>query len=96
MTDLVYVNAPIASPINITINNIGTANNTTANQAAILAALQTALLGVATPLGQTIYTSTISNAIASVINQFTLAAPSTPTVFTVGYLPTVGTVTYNS
>ena len=95
VTALVYVLAPQPLPINFTIANLGTAN-TLANQAAITAALNNALLGVGDPRGTTLTTSVWTSAVSGVVGAFTMAAPLAPVTVPIGFLPTIGTMTFLS
>jgi uncharacterized phage protein gp47/JayE len=94
---LVWGMAPVAQPINFAIADLGSAN-TTANQALIAASLAGALLRGGTPLGQTIYPSLWGGAIAAVagVTNFAVISPLLPVAVPVGYLPTVGTITFAS
>lgn len=89
VTALVYVAAPTAFPINVTITDLD--QNTLAVRTAISAALVAVLLQKGEVAG-TIYQSDIEEAIASVsgVKHFTLAYPTAPVVMTMGQLPTLG------
>ncbi len=94
---LVWAMSPVAQPINFAIADLGAAN-TSANQALIAASLAGAFVRSGTPLGQVIYPSLWNAAIAAVqsIGNYAVTAPLLPVTIPVGYLPTVGTVTFAS
>lgn len=107
VTALVYSVAPTNAPQNFAIGNLGT-GNTTANQAAITAALQDMFLrlgsvgGTADPTtGEAwnpIDPSDWYAAISSVtgIGRFTVTSPTAPISPGTGELPTLGTITFSA
>ncbi len=90
-TALVYVAAPTALPINVTINDL----NDSSLRPAVLTAIADMLLERAST-GGTIYPSEISAAIDAVpgVTRFTLAAPSAPVTAAANELHVVGTPTW--
>ena len=94
VTALVYVVAPVANVINITISGISSASSAT--QAAVTSALAQVIAAQATALGSTITLLSLSGAIASVpgTSGATLVAPASSVISPVGSLPTIGTVTF--
>ncbi|GBR00560.1 baseplate J/gp47 family protein [Acetobacter oeni] len=96
VTSLVIVCAPIALPIDFTIEDLSP--NTTVVQGLIQEALADMLITKGTPLGGTIYPSDWDEAIASVssIDHFYVSGPSAPVTTAVGSLPTVGTIAASS
>lgn len=94
VTSVPIVCAPIALPINITINPLITDNPTT--EAAIAAAIATMFVDKGTPLGGVIYQSDITAAIASVadVTEYVLTTPTAITNIPLGYLPTVGNLVF--
>jgi uncharacterized phage protein gp47/JayE len=94
-TCLVYVASPTAQPINISIQGL---NPSSANiQAAISASLTELFYIKGSPLGSTVYISDINNAIetSTGVGVYTLVSPSTNVVIPVGYLPTLGGISYS-
>ncbi len=92
---LVFSAAPTPQPINIAIQGLNPASS--ALQAAVIASIAELFVVNGSPLGSVLYLSGIASAIestASVIN-YTLLSPATNVVIPVGYLPTVGTVTWS-
>jgi uncharacterized phage protein gp47/JayE len=87
---LVYVDAPTPLTIGFTFAGLG-ANNTAANQAVALAALQALFLAIGTPLGQIIEPSLWQGALTGALGNipFTLTAPVGAIVVPVGSLPQV-------
>jgi uncharacterized phage protein gp47/JayE len=106
VTSLVYVAAPVAYPVNVTINGLGSIS--TATQAAISAALASAFnlyaaVGgtawpnpVPTMVNGTMTPSQLDAAIQSVpgLKPYTLVAPNGLITAPTGELPVLGTVTY--
>lgn len=94
VTALVYVCAPVAWPVNVTIANL--AISSAAIQALISQALAQVLLQLGDPEGGALYQSDLEAAIEAVpgVQRFTLAAPVGPLLPPVGSLPVLGTVTY--
>lgn len=92
VTVKVYVAAPVALPINVTLSNLSP--DTPTIRSNIRDSLAKLYKDIGTPLGQTITTSQISEAIsrASGVGVFTLASPSASVVVPLGRLPTVGTL----
>lgn len=88
----VNVVSPIAYPIDITIQSSSTISST--NKTAISAAIKAKFLSIGTPLTMTVYESDITSAISSVISDYNLVLPASSTSISLGYLPTVGTITY--
>ena len=95
VTALVYVSAPVPSPIDFTLADLGPAN-TADNQQAVAAALAALFLRVGDPRGQTIYPSAWTAAIGGVLAQFTLVSPVQPLVLPQGALPVVGQLSFAS
>lgn len=107
VTALVYIEAPINDPINFTINGLG-ANNTSANQQAITAALIDMFLrlgnvgGTQNPQTRAswpaIQPSAWYEAIGAIVGltSFTVGAPLAPITPSGGQLPTLGTVVFNA
>lgn len=93
VTAFVQVVSPIAQPINVTITHANP--NTAATQAAVIAALNARLLLIGSPLGQTIETSDLDQAIQGVLTSFDMTVPSGRTTISLGNLPTLGTVTFS-
>jgi uncharacterized phage protein gp47/JayE len=96
VTALVYAVAPIAQSQNFTITGLSSA--TTAQKTQISSALTNLLLAVDTPLGTTsIQQSDCDGAISAIggLPSFAITSPSSwPLTSAVGYLFTLGTVTY--
>jgi uncharacterized phage protein gp47/JayE len=92
VTALVYVKAPTALPVNVTL--LALDPNTPDIQAEIIAAITDMLLVKAVP-GGTIYPSDLYEAILATpgLNHFTMSVPSAPIVAAVGALPVMGTLT---
>jgi uncharacterized phage protein gp47/JayE len=90
VTALVYVFAPVPLTIDFAFTGLG-ANNTEANEAIALSALQALFLAIGTPLGQTIEPSLWQGALTSALGgiPFTLTAPVSPIVVPLGSLPQV-------
>lgn len=93
VTALVVSGAPKAQPINMTIADLDP--NTQVIRDQIQQALIAQFLRVGSPLGMTLYQSSISEAILSVpaVKHFDLTVPDEIAI-AVGSLPTVGTITY--
>ncbi|MBP0492155.1 baseplate J/gp47 family protein [Pararoseomonas indoligenes] len=93
VTALVYVVAPVASPINLTIADLD--EDTTATRAAIASAVRGMLRRQGEP-GGTIYQSDLVAAIDGVpgVEHFTLTSPSASVTASAGRLPTLGTITW--
>jgi uncharacterized phage protein gp47/JayE len=91
VTALVYVCAPTAYPINLTINNL----NDASLQPAMQAALKAMLLETAQVAG-TLYPSDFTDAIAAVpgVPHFSMPTPLGPVTAPAGNLPTLGTITW--
>jgi uncharacterized phage protein gp47/JayE len=92
VTALVYVYAPVASVLNFSVGGVPTAK-----QPAATAALTALLLQKGSPLATvSIDQSDADEAIAAVVGnvQFRVTAPTFPQTPAVGYLFTLGTVTY--
>ncbi|MFZ5446997.1 MAG: baseplate J/gp47 family protein [Myxococcota bacterium] len=87
-----YVEAPVAAPVNFTI---GVTPNTVAVKDAVSASLR-ALLARVEP-GGTLLTSTVHTAIgtASGLTDYTLALPAYDTAFAPDQIPTMGTITWS-
>ncbi len=94
VTALVFVTIPTAQPINVTIADL--LPNTTAIQNAITTAITKQFVQIGNPTGSKVYQSDITTAIETVpgITRYTLSSPSTPTVISVGNLPTLGTISF--
>ncbi|HVB67990.1 MAG TPA: baseplate J/gp47 family protein [Acetobacteraceae bacterium] len=104
VTALVYVNAPVAQPVNFTIANF--APNTTPIQAAVQASLADMFLRLGQVGGSvdpadgsswgTIYPSDIESAIFGTagVQRFTLVSPSAPIAPAAGSLFTVGSTSF--
>lgn len=97
VTALVYVLAPVATPINFVIAALGT-GNTLGNQAAIKAALTAMFLSIGDVAGVSIYPSAWNGAVASVpgLGTFNITTPSGPVTIAAGHLPTLGTSTFST
>ena len=88
VTSLVYVSAPL--PHNVGVEIRGLSNNTLAVREAIKQNLAGALVNIGTPLGMTLYQSTINAAIEQAVPQgttWTLITPSAPVSIALGRLP---------
>lgn len=92
-TALVYVAAPIAQPVNVTLANLSP--NTDAIKDEIRAALRDMFKRVGSPLGATLFMSDITDAVGSVpgVVSFTLTAPTAPLTSPVGSLFVLGSLT---
>jgi uncharacterized phage protein gp47/JayE len=92
VTALVYVAAPIALPVNVTLSNLDP--NTLEQRTAIAVALDDMFLAKGEVAG-TIYPSDIYEAINLTpgVNHFVVAAPTAPIVAGPGHLPVMGTLT---
>lgn len=100
VTALVYSCAPAPMPINFSLGNLG-ATNTATNVAAIEAALDAMFLRLGSPLGDAdaiIYPNAWEAAINAVpgVPNFTIVAPASPIVPSIGMLPVRGAVTVAS
>lgn len=86
--------APIAQPVDITIT--GLTNLTTTDQTNIQNSLESLIISAGTPLGSTLYLTAITGAIQSQVGSqtFTLEAPTANVTTELGYLLTLGTITY--
>ena len=94
VTAMVYVCSPIASPVDFTISGL-TASDVL--KAAIAQAIAQVFLDEGEPLaGSQVDLSSIEAAIAAITGSsgFVITAPADNLVNQVGYLPTLGTVTY--
>jgi uncharacterized phage protein gp47/JayE len=91
VTSLVYVMAPVALPINVTL--AGLDPNTPDIQAAIIASIDDMLLAQAT-LGGTIYPSDLYAAVLATpgVVHFTMTAPTLPISAAAGALPVMGSL----
>lgn len=94
VTALLFVCAPINTPINFTISGLATSSATTC--AAIAAAVADVFYRTAVPTGGTVNIDDIESAIGAVSGTegFVIQTPSANIVSAVGYLPTLGTITY--
>ena len=94
VTALVYSVSPIAFPVNFTITGLSGAGATV--QAAVSAAISRVLQQYGTPLGGTLDLSYINSAIAAITGTtpFVITVPSANIVTTIGYMPTLGTITW--
>lgn len=93
VTALVQVVAPLPYAINISITN--TTPNTTATQAAVIAALQAELLSIGTPLGMTVYESQLYSPLVDILTSFNITIPTGGATIPYGYIPVVGTVNFS-
>ena len=91
VTALVYVVAPVATPINFSINGIPAAK-----RSAVQAAIADVFFRNAAATGGSTPIAFIWSAIAAVagVSDFVIVSPSTDIVNAVGTLPTVGIITY--
>ena len=91
VTALVYVAAPVPTPIDFAVQDLGAAN-TEATRAAIAAALSALFNRAGDPRGATLYPSDWTAAIAGVpgIARFTVAQPAAPVPLRAGQLPVLG------
>ncbi len=96
VTALVYVAAPTALPVAISIYSA--VNLSGAVQAAVKQAIAAMFLSLGSPLGITLYPSDFETAISSVVGvgQYSLSAPAAPVAFPIGQIPVLGTVTFTS
>jgi uncharacterized phage protein gp47/JayE len=96
VTALLYVSGPIPQTITFNFSGLGV-NNTAANQATALAALQALFLAIGTPLGQTIQPSEWDGALGSALGgiPFTLTAPIGDITVPLGSLPQVTSASVN-
>lgn len=94
--EISIVSSPIKQEVNVEIS--GLTNLTTTQQTNIQTALSNLLINDATPLGTTIYITSITAAIQAQVGTetFTLSSPTANITTTLGYLATLGTVTYSS
>ena len=94
VTALVFVEAPIAQPVPFTFAAL--APNTTPIQAAIETAIASMFLRKGSALGSTIYQSDWDAAISAVpgIQEFAVSTPATAVAVPLGYLPTLGAITW--
>lgn len=94
VTALVYACAPVANPINFTISGLSTAG--VATQAAVSAAIVDVFLRKGDPTGATVDMSDVNSGIAAVSGTagFVVTVPTGNITSAVGFLPTLGTVTY--
>lgn len=94
--EISIIAAPIAQPVNIEIS--GLSGLTTTQQTEIQTNLENLFVNDGTPLGTTIYVSSISSVIQEVVGTetFTLSAPTENITTTLGNLATLGTITYKS
>jgi uncharacterized phage protein gp47/JayE len=107
VTALVFVNAPVAQPVNFAIANLGSFN-TASGQALITAALANMFLTLGQVGGAVdpttgdpfvdIDPSDFYAAVSSVagIGKFTISSPTGPITAATGSLPVLGTVTFSS
>ena len=97
VTAMVYVCAPLASPIDFTIT--GLSNASTATRAAVAAAIADVLSEQGAPLnnGSIVELSTIDSAIASIAATagFVVTSPTVNPINTLGNLPVLGAITYS-
>ena len=97
VTAMVYVCAPLGSPIDFTIT--GLANASTATRAAVAAAIADVLSEQGAPLsnGSIVELSAIDSAIASIAATagFVVTFPTVNPLNTLGNLPVLGTITYS-
>jgi uncharacterized phage protein gp47/JayE len=91
VTALVFVAAPVAAPIDVTLANLNPA--TVDMETAILASLQDAFLAIGEVAG-TIYPSQLYQAILATpgVNYFDMTSPAAPVTAPAGALPTMGTL----
>ncbi|MBX6386332.1 MAG: baseplate J/gp47 family protein [Microbispora sp.] len=91
VTALVYVVAPVAAPVNLTINDLNDASLRPAIQAAL-----TDMLRQKAEVGGTLYPSDFIGAIEAVpgVTRFSMPAPSGPVTAAAGHLHTLGTITW--
>nr|WP_249211495.1 baseplate J/gp47 family protein [Gluconobacter cerinus] len=94
--EISIVSSPIKQEVNVEIS--GLTNLTTTQQTNIQTALNNLFINEATPLGTTIYVTAITAAIQAQVGTetFTLSSPTSNITTTLGYLATLGTVTYSS
>ena len=96
VTAMVYACAPIANPIAFTITGLTSA--TTATRAAIAAAIAEVMLEQGAPLtdGSFVALSDIDSAISAIASTkgFVITSPVANPINTLGYLPTLGVITY--
>jgi uncharacterized phage protein gp47/JayE len=92
LTVLVYVLAPTAAPLNVTIANLSPADLDTQGQ--VLAALEDMFLAVGAVNG-TVYPSDIYDAVARTpgVERFTVQSPAAPFTAPTGALPVLGVFT---
>lgn len=93
VTALVISAAPQAQPVNLTIADLDPPTQAMRDQ--ITTAVETQFVRIGNPLGMIVYQSQISEAILAVpgLNRFDLTMPDEVAI-AVGYLPTLGTITY--
>jgi len=94
VTAVVWVKPPTPQTINIQVANMS--QNTSLIQSQIQAAVDEAFRQVGTPLGGTVFQSTISSAIDTVpgLGRWTLVSPNAPVTIAAGKLP-VANITYS-
>jgi uncharacterized phage protein gp47/JayE len=92
VTALVFVAAPVPSPIDVTLANLDP--STVAMEADILASLQDAFLAIGEIAG-TVYPSQLYAAISATpgVNRFDMTIPATPVTAPAGALPVMGNLT---
>jgi uncharacterized phage protein gp47/JayE len=96
VTALLYSVAPVANTINFAISGIGTPS--TATQAAITSAIQSAFMTQGAPIsGTSVELSSIESAIAAISGTagFVITSPAGNIANVVGELPVLGTITYS-
>jgi uncharacterized phage protein gp47/JayE len=94
VTAIVYVAAPIAYPINITIANLTPGGSLQIT--GIPTAISNRFVQIGNPLGMTLHQSDISGPVEGVIGvtEFDITVPASPITIPIGSIPTLGTITY--
>lgn len=94
--EIMYLAAPISTPINITVT--GLTGLTSTLQTEIQTALATYIRSIATPLGTTVYIASLESVIANTASttSFTMTAPAANVPFTMGQFPALGNLNFSS
>lgn len=94
--EIMWIAAPIAQPIDITISGLSTL--TADIQTQIQTALTTYIRSIATPLGTTIYLTALESVVSNTASttSFTIETPTANITTNLGYFATLGTITYTT
>ena len=96
VANAIYPQRPIARPVDFTFAAL--LPNTAAMQAAVSAAIGSMFVRKGSALGTTIYQSDWNGAIEAIpgLLEFAVSSPATQVAIPLGYLPTLGTLTWPS